>query len=110
MYKYSFVSFIKANPDANVCFDESKWSDFTLDLFYLRAKIKSDPDSLKHLLDFLDDKTNPDHGGDHEVCFSGSDFSGSLKDMLSLKYFVDKNLVKLALNQVKAAGRMRVIS
>ena len=99
---------MKANPDAYVCLGESNWSDFTMDLFYIRTKLKSNPDSLKHLLDFLDKKTNHDH--DHEVCFSGSDFSGSLKDMLSLKYFVDKNLVKLALNQVKVAGRMTVIS
>ena len=77
-----------------------------MDLFYLKAKLNSDPGSLKHLLDFLDTKTNPDHND--EVCFSGSDFSGSLKDMLSLKYFVDKSLVKLALNQVKAAGRLKL--
>ena len=38
------------------------------------------------------------------MCFSGSDFDGSLLDVLSLKYFVDKDLVKLVLKQIKAAG------
>ena len=67
----------------------------------MKAKLKSNPDSLKQLLKFLQKKTNPGNG---EVCFSGSDFDGSLLDMLSLKYFVDKDLVKLVLKQVKAAG------
>ena len=80
------------------------WSDYTLDLFYLKAKLKSNPDSLTQLLKFLQKKTHPGHGGDGEVCFSGSDFDGSLLDMLSLKYFVDKDLVKLVLKQIKAAG------
>ena len=52
-------SFIQVDPDDDVCFRESKWSEYTIDLYYLKIKLKRNPDSLKRLLDFINQKTHP---------------------------------------------------